>query len=60
MLKLFIETDNAAFADQPATELARILRALAEKIETDPARFHVLRDSNGNKVGECQISEAEA
>lgn len=57
MLKLFIETDNAAFDNQPATELARILRALAKKIETDPARYHVLRDINGNKVGECTISE---
>ncbi len=59
MLKLFIETDNAAFADQPATELARILRALAKHIERDPARYIVLRDVNGNKVGECSISESE-
>lgn len=57
MLKLFIETGNAAFDDQPATELARILRALAQKIEADPAPYIVLRDINGNKVGECTISE---
>lgn len=59
MLKLFIETDNAAFADEPATELARILRRLAERIERDPASYIVLRDVNGNRVGECQISESE-
>ena len=57
MLKLFIETDNAAFDDQPATELARILRDLAARIESDPESYIVLRDVNGNKVGECTISE---
>ena len=60
MLKLFIETDNAAFADQPATELARILRALADRIERDPESYIPLRDINGNKVGECRISEGES
>ena len=57
MLKLFIETGNAAFDDQPATELARILRDLAARIESDPESYIVLRDVNGNKVGECTISE---
>lgn len=57
MLKLFIETENAAFDDEPATELARILRDLAKRIEHDPAPYIVLRDINGNKVGECTISE---
>jgi len=57
MLKLFIETENAAFDDTPATELARILRALATKIERDPQPYTVLRDINGNRVGECTISE---
>lgn len=59
MLKLFIETGNAAFDDQPATELARILRDLAARIESDPESYIVLRDVNGNKVGECTISERE-
>ncbi len=58
MLKLFIETENDSFAEQPATELARILRALAKQIERDPARYIPLRDKNGNKVGECQITES--
>lgn len=40
MLKLHICTDNAAFEDEPASEIARILR-----------------DSNGNRVGECTITE---
>lgn len=57
MLKLFIETGNAAFSDEPATELARILRGLAARIERDPESYIVLRDVNGNKVGECTISE---
>lgn len=59
MLKLFIETGNAAFDDYPATELARILRDLAKRIESDPAQYIPLHDFNGNKVGECQISESD-
>ena len=61
MLKLHIETGNAAFDDEPATEIARILRAYALGLEQgnfDPAYF-VLRDINGNKVGEAQISERD-
>ena len=58
-LRLHIATENAAFSEGPATELARILRKLADRIEHDPAPYIVLRDSNGNRVGECQISETE-
>lgn len=58
MMKLFIETENAAFNDAPATELARILRKLADRIEYSPDPYISLRDINGNKVGECQISES--
>ena len=51
-----IETDNAAFGDEPGVEVARILRDLATRI----AEEHVadlphglrLRDLNGNTVGE--------
>lgn len=57
MLRLFIETHNAAFEDAPASEIARILRDLADRIERNPEPYTVLRDINGNRVGECQISE---
>jgi hypothetical protein len=58
-LRLHIATENAAFSESPASELARILRKLADRIESDPAPYIVLRDVNGNMVGECQISETE-
>lgn len=60
MLKLTIETTNAAFDDEPATEIARILRNTAEQIEEGnillAASFR-LYDLNGNIVGRVEISE---
>ena len=56
MLKLTIETGNAAFGDDAGTELARILRELADHLEDNqaPAREigNRLYDHNGNRVGE--------
>lgn len=51
-----IQMDNAAFADEPATELARILRNLAERIEEGSTESR-LRDINGNHVGQFTITE---
>lgn len=34
-ITITIETDNAAFEDYPASEVARILRKLADDIERD-------------------------
>lgn len=51
-----VHMDNAAFADVPASELARILRNLATEIE-DGCTEKPLRDFNGNRVGEFKISE---
>lgn len=52
-----IKDANAAFDENPAGEVARILRDLADRIEThgDEGRI-ALRDINGNTVGEayCQ------
>jgi len=50
-LEVLISTENAAFEESRASELARILRHLAERLETNgepPAR---LLDSNGNTCG---------
>jgi len=51
-----IEMENAAFED-PASELARILRTLAIHVEQGimPAKAVQLRDVNGNKVGEFKV-----
>jgi hypothetical protein len=45
--------NNAAFADQPATEVARIMREVAKRLEDGdyPDGNVPLRDVNGNKCG---------
>ena len=47
---LRIKSDNAAFEEEPITELARILRELADDLEGGNFPSSV-RDYNGNKVG---------
>jgi len=49
--KIEIEMGNAAFEDDPAPELVRILRKLADDIESSGADTLPLRDINGNRVG---------
>ncbi len=56
MVKIIIETDNAAFGDDPGDELARILRRLADlyangRLNADITHESPLRDANGNTVG---------
>lgn len=58
-----IRTDNDAFYPEPDPELARILRRLADRIETaspdeltDSIR---LMDYNGNSVGTARLTEKE-
>ena len=56
MIKITINTDNEAF--QGVTEryeVARILRVLADKVEVYDIDDYSLFDSNGNKVGKCEI-----
>jgi hypothetical protein len=52
--KLDIQCDNAAF-EEPATEIARVLREAATRIEggelPEGSGGGKLRDSNGNTVG---------
>lgn len=63
MFRLTIETVNAAFDDAPASEIARILRDLADKLERDGVPMDGrenwrLRDVNGNTVGTAWSSKA--
>ena len=53
-----IETDNAAFSDDPYREIARILHVLSVKVETEEAVPRFLYDLNGNKVGETDFYES--
>lgn len=47
---LRIDTGGAAFEAEPATELARLLREAAERVEAGDAEGRI-RDANGNTVG---------
>jgi hypothetical protein len=52
MLEIQFQTANAAFDDMPGLEIARILRALADKLESaNGATNGPIHDSNGNRVG---------
>ena len=51
--KLEIATDNQAFSDHPHFEVARILKKLSEKVESDGVESYILADINGNAVGKA-------
>lgn len=56
-LTLTIDCDNAAFED--CGEVARILRELAERVDGREAHDMdeiILRDVNGNRVGDVRVS----
>lgn len=57
--KLSFLCKNAAFEGQEDREIARILRAVAEQIETVgiPSHFRSIRDHNGNSVGSYGVAE---
>jgi hypothetical protein len=54
-----IKCDNAAFEDAPASEVARILRELAERIAPPSVLYGdspvTLRDVHGNTVGHARF-----
>lgn len=54
-LRLEIDGSGAAFDARPATELARLLRETADRIADDGDSEGVLRDINGNYVGEWRV-----
>ena len=53
-ITIVIETGNAAFDDGPATEVAAILRRMADRME-ETGVLPAPRDSNGNTVGSVTI-----
>ncbi len=54
-----LSTDNAAFDPDPAPELARIMRKIADTIEAgdDIGQFLTILDVNGNDVGRFALKE---
>jgi hypothetical protein len=51
---IVIETGNDAFTDAPASEIARILRAIASRLESTGFPPHP-RDDNGNRCGSTTV-----
>lgn len=60
--RLQITCDNAAFEDGMATELARILRDVASRLEQgeDCGSWVNVRDINGNVVGSFALKSERA
>lgn len=57
MFTIRIDTANAAFEDDPAPEIARILRRVADEVaEYYPGHSQTLLDVNGNDVGRAKIT----
>jgi hypothetical protein len=57
VFELHIRTDNDAFSDDRAGEVARILRVVAERLvsgDDDFSSFRTLLDHNGNDVGRAK------
>ena len=55
MFKLTIETGNAAFEQECAYECARILRQVADALQSG-TRGAPLYDFNGNRVGRFDLT----
>lgn len=56
MFTLTFRTDNATFDGDPNPETARILRAVADQIETGQApRLGYIFDVNGNRIGTFEV-----
>ncbi len=57
-----IETDNAAFEDDPGHEASEILKDLSNRIKVINWHYNwefYLKDTNGNRVGQCEFVEDE-
>lgn len=52
-------TGTEAFEDSPTTEIARILREIAEDFERDGIPQHSVCDINGKHIGEILILKGE-
>jgi hypothetical protein len=57
MVKIEINTDNAAFGDAPGWELARILRKQADRFDSGLLGGAKLHDHNGNDCGKVEVVE---
>ena len=53
-LTVTISSDSAAFEGDPRWEVARILRGIADRIESGAEEFSVF-DLNGNRCGAVEL-----
>lgn len=60
---IMIDMEDDIFQEQPTQEVARILRALANRIDGHPnfsaGHFQPLTDINGNNVGWVSVEDKE-
>lgn len=60
---IFIKCGNAAFEEAPGVEVSRILEELADRLVQEGVELNdiagLLRDINGNAVGEVKVFEIE-
>ena len=55
-ITITIDIDNAAFEEAGGSEVARILRELADQYDSEGFHiFETLRDANGNRVGKVEL-----
>lgn len=54
-----IVVENEAFIEDEGAEVSRILKVLCAKIEMNGLGYFVLRDSNGNTVGDAGLIGGE-
>lgn len=57
MFQIYFDTSNAAFDGLPNMEIARILREIAEKVDSGSLEG-IIRDLNGSRVGEFEAVES--
>lgn len=55
-----LTADNEAFGEDPAHEVTRILRAIADRIDREglSGYFETILDANGNDVGRFALKPA--
>lgn len=59
MLTIKFKTDNAAFSDDVGGETARVLRQIADKIESTRDGSGHVRDANGNTIGHWSLAVSD-
>lgn len=57
-ITIIIETGNSAFDDFPNTEVARILRSMANRIE-ETGKLPAPCDFNGNRCGSVSVLDID-